>query len=373
MTERPPLDPRRVDPGLFDDAMRADALPRVAGPVNPWVMPAAVSVAILLGGATFFMLNSERSRVQGAPLTAPSDTPARISLDGVPPPPDLPQAPAAATPAPDEAAARAPIAPAPEIVQPAAPPAPAADPATRWKAPALVVDLGSAEAATSPAAATGAGGGREENLTAEERFAQRVATAEVARARAIPMPAPALTVPEGTIIPAVLETAINSDLPGFTRAVVSRDVLSFDGETVLAPRGSKLIGQYRSGVAAGQSRAFVIWTRLIRPDGASVQIASPGADTLGRGGLEGTTDSHFFRRFGGAILLSVISAGLGSLNNDDGAQIIISSSQDASRVAEIALQKQIDIPPTIEVPQGAPIRVFVTRDLDFSLVGASTP
>jgi type IV secretion system protein VirB10 len=104
-----------------------------------------------------------------------------------------------------------------------------------------------------------------------------------------------------------------------------------------------------------------------------VQIASPGSDTLGRGGLEGTTDSHFFRRFGGAILLSVISAGLGALNDDDGAQIIISSSQDASRVAEIALQKQIDIPPTIEVPQGAPIRVFVTRDLDFSLVGASTP
>jgi type IV secretion system protein VirB10 len=331
-----------------------------------------VSVAILLGGATFFMLNSERSRTQGAPLTAPSDTPARISLDGVPPPPDLLQ-PQAVAPAPEQAEARDRATPAPATVQPSAPPTPAPDPAIRWKSPALVVDLGSAEAAATPPVTPGAGGGREENLTAEERFAQRVATAEVARARAIPMPAPELTVPEGTIIPAVLETAINSDLPGFTRAVVSRDVLSFDGETVLAPRGSKLIGQYRSGVAAGQSRAFVIWTRLIRPDGASVQIASPGSDTLGRGGLEGTTDSHFFRRFGGAILLSVISAGLGALNDDDGAQIIISSSQDASRVAEIALQKQIDIPPTIEVPQGAPIRVFVTRDLDFSLVGASTP
>ena len=109
------------------------------------------------------------------------------------------------------------------------------------------------------------------------------------------------------MIPAVLETALDSDLPGYTRAVVSRDVRGFDGSTVLIPRGSRLIGQYKSGVALGQSRVFVIWTRVIRPDGVSVQIGSPATDPLGRAGLDGKVDNHFFTRFGGSILLSVMN------------------------------------------------------------------
>ena len=78
------------------------------------------------------------------------------------------------------------------------------------------------------------------------------------------------------MIPAVLETAINTDVPGYVRAVVSQDVRSFDGTRVLVPRSSRLIGQYQSGLQAGQKRAYVIWTRLIRPDGVSVALASPG-------------------------------------------------------------------------------------------------
>jgi len=175
------------------------------------------------------------------------------------------------------------------------------------------------------------------------------------------------TAPQGTIIPAVLETAINSDLPGFVRAVVSRDVRGFDGTTVLIPRGSKLMGQYRSGVALSQTRAFVVWSRVLTPDGVSVDIGSPGTDQLGRAGIEGETDTHFFERFGSAILLSVMGAGLNALSdNNANTAIIIGSSQQASQVASIALQKQIDIPPTIKVAQGTPLQVFVTRDLDFA-------
>ena len=179
---------------------------------------------------------------------------------------------------------------------------------------------------------------------------------------------PAHTAPQGTISPAVLETAINSDLPGFVRAVVSRDVRGFDGSTVLIPRGSKLVGQYRSGVALSQTRAFVVWSRVITPEGVSIDIGSPGTDQLGRGGLEGETDTHFFQRFGAAILLSVMGAGLDALTDHDNhsTAIIIGSSQQASQVAAIALQKQIDIPPTITVAQGTPLQVFVTRDLDFA-------
>ena len=181
---------------------------------------------------------------------------------------------------------------------------------------------------------------------------------------------PEATVPEGAIIPAVLETAINSDLPGYTRALVSRDVRGFDGQSVLIPRGSRLIGQYRSGVALGQSRAFVIWTRLIRPDGATIELAAPGADALGRGGLEGDVDRHFFQRFGSSILFSLIDAGIGAADDDSDTQVIVSQSRALGEAALSERSGSFNISPTITVPQGAPIRVIVTRDLDFSDVGA---
>ncbi|HEX6865776.1 MAG TPA: TrbI/VirB10 family protein, partial [Caulobacteraceae bacterium] len=141
----------------------------------------------------------------------------------------------------------------------------------------------------------------------------------------------------------------------------------FDGSTVLIPRGSKLIGQYRSGVALGQSRAFVVWSRILTPEGVSIDIGSPGTDPLGRGGLEGETDTHFFQRFGGAILLSVMSAGVqaASHNGGDTTAIIIGSPEQAGRLAELA-PKSSDIPVTVKVMQGTPLQVFVTRDLDFS-------
>jgi type IV secretion system protein VirB10 len=169
------------------------------------------------------------------------------------------------------------------------------------------------------------------------------------------------------MIPAVLETALNSDLPGYARAVVSRDVRGFDGRTVLIPRGSRVIGQYRSGVAVGQSRAFIIWSRVLRPDGASVQIASSGADPLGRAGLEGQVDRHFFSRFGGSALMSVISAGASALVGRPSTQVVIGSSGQAGALASSVSAQ--GVPPTIKVAQGSPIRIFVGRDLDFSAVG----
>lgn len=173
--------------------------------------------------------------------------------------------------------------------------------------------------------------------------------------------------PQGTIISGVLETAINSDLPGFTRAVVSRDVLSFDGKAVVIPRGSRLIGQYKSAVALGQTRAFIIWTRVIRPDGVSVQIGSPGTDELGEGGLAGEVNRHFFRRFSGSILLSVLNAGVAAVSRTPSTQITIGSPAAAAGAASAA-ELGDAIPPTITVKQGEAINIFVARDLDFSTV-----
>jgi type IV secretion system protein VirB10 len=149
--------------------------------------------------------------------------------------------------------------------------------------------------------------------------------------------------------------------------VVTREVRSFDGTTLLVPRGSHVIGQYRSGIALGQSRVFVVWTRLIRPDGVSIELASAGTDDLGRGGLEGDVDRHFLQRFGGSILLSLMGLTGEALSNGS-TQVVINSTQGATNAAGVALQQEITISPTIDVPAGTPLRIFVARDLDFSAV-----
>jgi type IV secretion system protein VirB10 len=293
---------------------------------------------------------------------------------------------APASPLPTAAAPPAPPLQAPAIqgqtVPYAAPPAAIPtvdDEAARLHAPSMVVDFsdapdtGSSQAQGAPVAAGGAGpggaAGGASKLAPDERFAERVAGSQVDTAHATRLANTSLIAPQGTEISAVLETGINSDLPGFVRAVVSRDVSGFDGSTVLIPRGSKLIGEYKSAVSQGQSRAFVIWSRLITPTGVSINLGSPATDRLGRGGIDGETNTHFVQRFGAAIMLSVIGAGLQALANqgeNSNNSVIISSPQQANNVATVALQKDIDIPVTITVPQGKDIRVFVSRDLDFS-------
>jgi Bacterial conjugation TrbI-like protein len=241
---------------------------------------------------------------------------------------------------------------------------PQASGANRFQSPGVVVDLTKGGAGALPAT-PGLAGSKGDELSAEDKFSDRVAMAENAPARAVRIANSSYTVPQGAIIAGVLETAINSDLPGYVRAVVSRNVMGFDGRRVLIPSGSRLIGQYRSGLAAGQSRAFIVWTRLTRPDGVTVSLGSPATDTLGRAGLGGKVDSHFLKRFGSAILLSVVQSGLGLLqrgNND----IVVRTADDAKSVAGIALQRDINIPPTVKVAQGTAIRIFIARDLDFS-------
>jgi len=240
-----------------------------------------------------------------------------------------------------------------------------------FSAPADAAATQVAQAAAVAGAGAQAGPANDTRQSAEERFSARVAGGTSDTARASQMRDLGRTIPQGAIIAAVLETAINSDLPGSVRAVVSRDVRSFDGSRVLVPRGSKLIGQYKSAAAVGQTRAFVVWTRIITPTGISIDVGSPATDRLGRGGLEGEVDSHFFKRFGSAILLSVISAGTTALASGSGGNdttLVIGSTTQANQVASIALQKQIDIPDTIKVAQGVPVQVSVARDLDFSAV-----
>ena len=208
------------------------------------------------------------------------------------------------------------------------------------------------------------------DLTSNERFSSRAGNREPEAARAQRLTNQDMLVTQGTIIGAVMETALNSDVPGFARAIVTRDVLSFDGSQVLIPAGSRVIGEYNSGVSQGASRIFIVWNRLIRPDGVSVALASPAVDDLGRGGLGGSVNRHFFQRFGGAILLSVLTGGLNVLTQSlaNGSTIVVSSTNEATSLAGQA-SRGSDIPPTIKTRQGSLVRIFVARDLDFSSVG----
>lgn len=228
-----------------------------------------------------------------------------------------------------------------------------------------------APGATPDTAASGASatqGARD--LNSNERFLNRAGGHDTEIARARRLPNQDTLVVQGTIFGAVMETALNSDLPGFARAVTSRDVLSFDGSKVMIPAGSHVIGEYNSGVAQGASRVFIVWTRLIRPDGVSILLASPAVDDLGRGGLGGKVNRHFLQRFGGAILLSVLTGGLNAFTQSltRGSTVVVSNSTQATSLAGQAAQNT-DIPPTIKTKQGTTVRIFVARDLDFSDVG----
>jgi type IV secretion system protein VirB10 len=174
-------------------------------------------------------------------------------------------------------------------------------------------------------------------------------------------------VPQGTLIAAVLETALDSTRPGLARALVSRDVYGFDGTKLLIPRGSRLIGEYKGDLSAGQNRALIIWTRLVRPDGAAIALASPSADPLGRIGVKGKVNSHFFARFGEAILQSSLDVGVALASRNSNSPYIFAL-PNAARTAVGPIGSGGEVRPTLKVRQGTAVSVFVARDLDFTKV-----
>ncbi|MCE7798376.1 conjugal transfer protein TrbI [Sphingobium sufflavum] len=186
------------------------------------------------------------------------------------------------------------------------------------------------------------------------------------RVQATPFANPATTVPKGTVIQAVLETALDSTRPGLARAIVSRDIFGFDGTQVLVPRGSRLIGEYKADLQPGQKRALIQWQRLMRPDGAMINLDSPSADPLGRAGVEGKVNSHFFQRFGGSLLQSAVNVGSQvAINQATSGNVIYAIPLPSQSVPVISSEK---VQPTIKVRQGTSVSVFVARDLDFTAV-----
>ncbi len=177
-----------------------------------------------------------------------------------------------------------------------------------------------------------------------------------------------MTVPQGYLIPAVLETGFDSTKPGFARAVVSHDVRGFDGKNVLIPRGSRLIGEYQSVTAQGQNRAIITWTRLIRPDGMTIMMDSPAVDTVGRGGIKASVNTHFFARLGDALLQSTFQIGQALAGRAVTGPVVVLPGNGLSAASQAAVPTG-NYAPTLKVPPGKSISVFVAHDLDFSAAG----
>ena len=170
-----------------------------------------------------------------------------------------------------------------------------------------------------------------------------------------------LLIAAGASVPCVLQTAMDSTTPGYVACVLPRDVYSENGAVVLMERGTRVLGEYQGGLQQGRRRLFVLWTRAVTPTGVAVGLASPAADALGRAGFDGAVDTHFWDRFGGALLLSLVDDGAyAAVGADDGAGARLPSD-----AAAAALQGSVDIPPTLRKAQGSEVTIFVAQDLDF--------
>lgn len=355
MARSPGLDPRGGD----DEQSVRPVVAMPGSGLPAWV----IGVGILLAALLLFSVLDARRRSASAPAVQPRDADrAGVPIPVAPlyiPPAPVPVPTATPTPPPP---APPPPPPPPRIIympQPVPMPPPVAiqPPRPRGTADAaLVVDTTTGDAAGPPAAggaeaaAAGGGGG------------------SASAARATVMRHRPTTVPQGTLIPAVLETALDSTRPGPARALVSRDVRGFDGSRVLIQRGSRLIGEYRADLQPGQNRALVTWTRLVRPDGVTIAIGSPAADPLGRVGIKGKVNTHFLERFGGAILQSALDIGVNLASQaGNGTSAVVVALPGAAQ-ATTSLTSSSQVQPTLTVRQGTAISVFVARDLDFTSV-----
>jgi type IV secretion system protein TrbI len=182
----------------------------------------------------------------------------------------------------------------------------------------------------------------------------------------------------GAVIPALLLSAMNAELPGTVTAQVSQDVYDTPtGNYLLIPQGARLVGEYSNAIQYGQARIFVAWQRIIYPDGSALDIgAMPGADQQGEAGFNDQVDNHFLRIFGSAILMSAVTAAtnwatnhnqVGFNSNGYSASSAISEAvgQQLGQATAHLLEKNLSIAPTLVVRPAYRFNIVVTKDLEF--------
>ena len=182
-------------------------------------------------------------------------------------------------------------------------------------------------------------------------------------------PASPYVLQAGAVIPAALLAGLRSDLPGQVTAQVTEDVYdSPTGKFRLIPQGARLVGQYDAQIAFGQTRALLVWTRLIMPSGRSIVLErQPGADTEGYAGLEDEVDNHWGTLFKAAILSTLLSVGAEAGTSGDEDELIRAirrgSSESINQIGQRVVGRALNVQPTITIRPGFPVRVLVTRDL----------
>ncbi len=203
-------------------------------------------------------------------------------------------------------------------------------------------------------------------------FLARPDTGGIYNPHAEQQPASPHQIMAGSIIAGALVTGINSDLPGTVTAQVTENVYdSVTGQVLLIPQGSRLIGTYDSRVSFGQERALLVWQRLIRPDGSSLQLDNlPASDTQGRSGLTDDVDFHTGRLLTGIAMATLLGVAteltFGQQESDLVRAVRESVQQNADRAGQRLVERNLDLQPTLTVRPGWPLRVIVRRDLVLS-------
>lgn len=216
-----------------------------------------------------------------------------------------------------------------------------------------------------------------ENATPDEPqrkmdFLARAETGGIYNPYAEQHPASPYQIMAGGIIAAALVTGLNSDLPGTVTAQVTENVYdTVTGQILLIPQGSRLIGTYDSRVSFGQERALLVWQRLIRPDGSSLQLDNlPASDTEGQSGLSDKVDFHTGRLLKVIAMATLLGVGteltFGQQESDLVRAVRESVQQNADRAGQQLVERNLDIQPTLTVRPGWPLRVIVRRDLILS-------
>jgi len=222
----------------------------------------------------------------------------------------------------------------------------------------------------APSVPTGEGEGRglgEVARTGLDLSATRTATAVARRLEEL-----TFVLPKGSYINCILDTAIQSDQAGLVSCTLPRDVYGADGTVVLLDRGSQVLGEYRTATLTyGKRRIFVVWSRVRTPGGVIVDIDSPGTGPLGRAGMGGHIDNHYWERVGIPVLMSAVSFGVDSyareaLTPDESRYLQQTTNNTLSGV----LGEMARIKPTLHKNQGDPVSILVARDVDLSPVYA---
>lgn len=183
---------------------------------------------------------------------------------------------------------------------------------------------------------------------------------------------------KGTYIDCILETKVDTTVPGMTACVIPRNVYSANGKVLLIEKGSRAVGEYKSAVENGLNRIFVLWTQIQTPKGVRVTLDSPTTDALGGAGMSGEVDFHWWKRFGNALLFSLVQDGfefsMNQTTDKNGGVNYYQNSQDGmNEIIKEAMRQSGNIPPTLTKNQGERIGIFTARDVDFSKVYRLVP